>query len=471
MRADLVCGGGDLHTVPEWVTIIVAVGGVIGVLIGGGGIISVIQARRQGRREQAQDIWDTYEKQIALAEAREDDEEANRLRREYAGQLEAWRAQQELTKLAPREISATTTRAPAREADTEQLKRLLAQSRQLSPAVLSAQDYVLRGNSYYDAEQYDDALAAYDHALLVSPDDAVIIFNRGVALGSLGRNTEAVAAYDDVVERFENVSEFALRAQVAKALVNKGAALAALERRKDAIAVYDEVVQRLGEVSEPALREQAAMALFNKGVSLRALERDEEALAAYDQSLELRPDDGSTHYNRGDVLHRLQRDEEALAAYDRSLESRPDYENTHHNRGATLGALGRHAEALAAYDRALELRSDDAHTHGSRGVALGNLGRFEEALAALDRSLELRPDQPHTLYNRAWLFSRWKKPDQALQDLRVVMRDNPEFGEAARRDPDFDNIRDDPEYGPPFRELVGEEEPPEEPPEEPTTSP
>ena len=44
---------------------------------------------------------------------------------------------------------------------------------------------------------------------------------------------------------------------------------------------YDEVVARFGEAPEPALRERVAGALVNKGVTLGALDRSEEALGVY----------------------------------------------------------------------------------------------------------------------------------------------------------------------------------------------
>ena len=44
------------------------------------------------------------------------------------------------------------------------------------------------------------------------------------------------------------------------ALVNKGVRLGALERSEEAVAVYGEVVARYGDATEPALRERVAIA-------------------------------------------------------------------------------------------------------------------------------------------------------------------------------------------------------------------
>ena len=73
--------------------------------------------------------------------------------------------------------------------------------------------------------------------------------------------------YDEVMRRFGDATEAALREQVAKALFNKGVTLGALNRSEEAIAVYGEVVRRFGDATEAALREQVAGALFNKAMA------------------------------------------------------------------------------------------------------------------------------------------------------------------------------------------------------------
>ena len=78
------------------------------------------------------------------------------------------------------------------------------------------------------------------------------LVNKGVTLGQLGRNEEAIAVYDDVVGRFGIATELP---QVARALVNKGFALGQLDHSEEAIAVYDDVVGRFGTATELPLRE------------------------------------------------------------------------------------------------------------------------------------------------------------------------------------------------------------------------
>ena len=118
---------------------------------------------------------------------------------------------------------------------------------------------------------------------LATAGDVNALFNTGVLLGELGQPDAEMAAYDEVVTRFGEATEPALREQVAKALVYKGITLGQLGRSEEAAGVYGQVVTRFGEAAEPALREQVAKALFNKGIRLGVLGQLDAEMAAYDE--------------------------------------------------------------------------------------------------------------------------------------------------------------------------------------------
>ena len=118
-----------------------------------------------------------------------------------------------------------------------------------------------------DTEASSVAIAAYRSGLLeeaatamnrargssIDQVAAVAGYNLGVILGELGRSEEAVAAYDQVLDRYGDDPAPALREQAAKALNNKGVTLGDLGRSEEAIAAYDQVLDRYG--NDPALRD------------------------------------------------------------------------------------------------------------------------------------------------------------------------------------------------------------------------
>ena len=85
--------------------------------------------------------------------------------------------------------------------------------------------------------------------------------NKGITLGQMGKNEEEIRVYDEVVSRFGDSTDLALREQVAKALKNKGVTFRQMGKNEEEIRVYDDVVARFGDPTDLALREQVANAL------------------------------------------------------------------------------------------------------------------------------------------------------------------------------------------------------------------
>lgn len=168
----------------------------------------------------------------------------------------------------------------------------------------------------------EEALARYDRALAIRPEDPQALSNRGVTLGELGRHEEALASYDRAL---------ALRRDYGPALSNRGNALRALKRFEEALVVYDRALTASGDFPE---------GWSNRGTTLYDLARYAEALASYDRAVALRPDYAHAWSNRGLALRQLGRLEESLSSYDKALSIEPDYADCMANRDEVLALLG-----------------------------------------------------------------------------------------------------------------------------------
>jgi tetratricopeptide (TPR) repeat protein len=113
-----------------------------------------------------------------------------------------------------------------------------------------------------------EAVASYDKALALRPDDPSTHYNRGNALMQLGRYEGASASYDSAI----------------------------------------------------SLRPDYAEAYSNRGNALMELKRAQEALASFDAAIALKPDYAEAHSNRGNA-HGAQAAGRALASYDRRCSS------------------------------------------------------------------------------------------------------------------------------------------------------
>jgi tetratricopeptide (TPR) repeat protein len=106
-------------------------------------------------------------------------------------------------------------------------------------------------------------------------------------LAQLGRNDEAIAVYESIVER--HPENGALKADLA-------AQLAAAGRADEAAAIYEDLL---------ANAELSDLAWFNAGVRLYSAEQAELAARAFRKSAELNPYSRDTWYNLGQALYAL----------------------------------------------------------------------------------------------------------------------------------------------------------------------
>ncbi len=186
--------------------------------------------------------------------------------------------------------------------------------------------------------------------------------NQGVALGNLGRVEEAIASYDKALE---------IKPEDDVTWKNRGVALGKLGRLEEAIVSFDKALK-----FNPDLHE----AWYNRGLALGNLGRVEEAIASFDKALEIKPDLHGASYNRGVALDNLGRLEEAIASFDKALEIQPDYHEAWNNRGLALGKLGSLEEAIASFDKALEIQPDLDEAWINRSIAVKNAPRHKQAV-------------------------------------------------------------------------------------------
>jgi tetratricopeptide (TPR) repeat protein len=130
----------------------------------------------------------------------------------------------------------------------------------------------------------------------------------GLALGKIGRQADAIAAFDRAL---------ALKPDDVEALHNRGAALARLNRLQEAIADRERAL-----VIDPKCTE----VLSNYGTVLQILGRNEEAIADFDRALAIDPN----------YLEALHRSEDAVAAYDRALAANPSFVEALYSRGNSI---------------------------------------------------------------------------------------------------------------------------------------
>lgn len=164
----------------------------------------------------------------------------------------------------------------------------------------------------------------------------------------------------------------------------RGNDLTELGRDEEAVAAYDEALQ---------LQPDFFAAWLNRGVALDRLGRYPEAIASFERALRLKPDAASLWYNRGTVLGKLGRYGEAVVSFERTLRLKANDAEAWSNRGTALVQLARYSEAIASFDRAIKLAPEFAGAWYGRASCYAVQNQPELAIEHLHKAIELGGDR------------------------------------------------------------------------------
>ena len=146
-----------------------------------------------------------------------------------------------------------------------------------------------------ELDESDAAIAACEEvierfgdsqSLPLRTEVAKAFHNKGVVQGWTGAFEAAIATYDEAIERFGDSNADEIRATIASSLINRGAAEERTGEVRTAIATYGEVLQRFGDSETTGLQAPIACALVNKGEAHERIGEAEPALAMCDEVIQ-----------------------------------------------------------------------------------------------------------------------------------------------------------------------------------------
>ncbi len=216
--------------------------------------------------------------------------------------------------------------------------------------------------------------------LLWSPLAADLYSYLGRIYARNGLRTEALAQYDRAYLVFPDEAARARhRAELAIAAGDEEAAVELLTQAIEADPTCVEVRIALGF-------EHAAQGYA------------EEARVQFEVAAKLAPDYADVRYNLGLLYEGANRIEEALDQFRRALHLNPSYLPARHTMASLLCRIGRHAEGLCEYERILRQGFQSADMLVKMGRAALLLDRVDEALQYLERAAFINPDYPAGYY-------------------------------------------------------------------------
>ncbi|NVZ10746.1 tetratricopeptide repeat protein, partial [Allochromatium humboldtianum] len=254
----------------------------------------------------------------------------------------------------------------------------------------------LKGALLIEQNQPESALPILQRAIQLSPDEADLLNNFGIALRQTGRLSESLAASQKALGLRPNFAEG--HHALAVVLLQMGFLKLAIEHAKEAV----------------QLKPDFPEAWFNLGNACKDALLNEEALQAYVKAFQLRPDMPDVLNNLGNLLRELGKPLEALALYQKAQTIQPELATTYLNLGNLYLDLGQHERAASQYQQALQ-------RDGALIGAQSNLCFCLASSAGADALASMRAAQDYRtmLAQSVQPYANWSAAMAAGQALRI----------------------------------------------------
>lgn len=286
------------------------------------------------------------------------------------------------------------------------------------------------------AGQIVDAIASYEKALAINPNDANTWTHQGTLFEALEQNQKALTSYNKAIQ---------INPKFALAQVNRCATLNRLANYKEALAACDSAMNGdgnwgdknpayawnqhssafigLGQYQEALnsaeraidINANMAEAWNNKGVSLWHLEKYQDAQVALQRAVEINPNYTQAWFNNGRVFSSLRQDSLAIQAYEKALDSQINFKANLTCKEILYNRDNLGIWLLKEYEKVLEsVQKYCADVLTNKSVALWHLNDYQNALNSANLGIELNPQSFEAWYNLAVVLITLKQYAQAL---------------------------------------------------------
>jgi tetratricopeptide (TPR) repeat protein/S1-C subfamily serine protease len=254
-----------------------------------------------------------------------------------------------------------------------------------------------RGNTYFAAEKFDEALADYDRSIEKNPDEPWTHSNRGETLAKLGRLEECFTALDKAISLNPNIPQFWNIA---------GNIWFERERYDLAANLYTRAIDVGGT---------DAVYYRNRGGAYRRGGQTNEAIADLEKAAEMEPSNDEYWNELGFAHHDAGRHDLAIKAFTFAIQRDENNGNYLENRAESFQHQGEYQSAVDDLTAAIAIE-DTAERRFQRGNAYQALGKSDTANQDYKRATQL--DDNYKLFDRRYI----KLVNDSGQQLKVHLQ-------------------------------------------------
>ncbi|MBR8840278.1 MAG: tetratricopeptide repeat protein [Stigonema ocellatum SAG 48.90 = DSM 106950] len=341
----------------------------------------------------------------------------------------------------------------------------------------TASQWLERGNQLWRLRRYEEAVQDFERAIQLNPSFVYLAYyGKGLALGELGKDKEAIAAFVQAVSKKPDYAAAWKQQSVHYRKLNQfEPALVAIDKAiklqpnnpnlynekcfvLDDLKRYAEAEAPMGEAIKLspravfyihrgiiysvqkkwdlaladsnqaiALNPKFALAYFLRGILYQQQKKWDLALADSNQAIALSPKSALAYSIRGLLYREQKKWDLALADYNQVIALNPKDADAYNNRGILYKEQKKWDLALADYNQAIALNPKDVDAYKFRGDIYYEQKKWDLALADYNKAIALNPNYVDAYNNRGNLYKEQKKWDLALADYNKAIALNPNY--------------------------------------------
>lgn len=217
----------------------------------------------------------------------------------------------------------------------------------------------------------------------------------------------------------------------------------------------DELLDKSIESGMKALMYDPTLSEAYSALSLAYLSKKlyEDASSAGQKAIELDPNNYIAFWILGRIYHSSDRDLEAVELYKKVISLNPDFYAAYSDLSASYETLNYMDDynqiigiSLEVYQRYISQHPDDSRAHIFYANDLARANKIPEAKAEMEKAIELSPTDTLMLYNVACFMSLVGDLKGSMKYILKAFENGYANYEWMKRDPDLNNIRNEPEY-------------------------
>lgn len=319
--------------------------------------------------------------------------------------------------------------APAAAPASEPVPEQKAPEPEVSAERKAALEAKEAGNAAYKKRDFDTAIANYDKAITLDPEDISFVNNRAAANLEKGDYDACIADCNSAIEKGRSIrADYTI---IAKAMTRKGNALVKQGKLEEAIDVY-----------------QRSLTEHRTADTLKRLNDTEKALKDATQAAYLDPVKGEEARERGNAFFKDQKFPEAVKEYSEAIARNPDDHKAYSNRSASYTKLAAFNEALKDADKCIELDPTFVKGYTRKGHVQFFTKQYDEAVETYNEGLKHDPNNEelkdglrrcHMEINKA---ATGQLSEQELKERQERAMQNPEI-QAILTDPVMRQVLED----------------------------